>query len=445
MNNIHKTNWFAKRIGVLLFLFLLCIQPVKSEAVHDYSKANADQVYKYLTETMGYSNAAACGVMANIYCESAFNPLAINSWSGAFGLCQWLGVRYNNLVNYCLEHGYNYQSITGQLHFMNHELTTYREFTSQWKLNAKMKAFPNTEAGMKQATMAWLQYYGLSGGDPSVFISSRNEGMEVIWKAYGNRLPKGVKDLSSSKCKVALASESYVYDGKVKQPAVTVTYSGKTLKAGTDYTVKYDNNKNAGTASVTVTGKGGYGNSVKKTFKITKAQQTITVKKTTVTFTSAKVTLGADAAGKISFVSANKTIAIPSGSKLKLKKAGVVAITVKAAATKNYKAATKKITLRILPSQAVISSRKNLKGGKVQLKVKSSCIPDGYQIQYTRTGTFDSNASIKEISGGKTKTVKLSGLTLKTTWKFRVRCWKVIDGRRVYGKWSPAKTLKLNK
>ena len=46
---------------------------------------------------------------------------------------------------------------------------------------------------------------------------------------------------------------------------------GKTLKKGTDYTVSYKNNTNVGTATVTITGKGNYTGTVKKTFKITKA------------------------------------------------------------------------------------------------------------------------------------------------------------------------------
>ena len=57
------------------------------------------------------------------------------------------------------------------------------------------------------------------------------------------------------------------YTGKALKPAVTVECNGVKLKKGTDYTVTYKNNKNIGTASVTVKGKGGY--SGKKTVKFT--------------------------------------------------------------------------------------------------------------------------------------------------------------------------------
>ena len=49
---------------------------------------------------------------------------------------------------------------------------------------------------------------------------------------------------------------------------MTVNGSPKTLKAGQDYTVIYQNNKNAGTATVILTGINSYSGTLKKTFKI---------------------------------------------------------------------------------------------------------------------------------------------------------------------------------
>ncbi|MBQ1391115.1 MAG: hypothetical protein IIY82_05145, partial [Firmicutes bacterium] len=58
------------------------------------------------------------------------------------------------------------------------------------------------------------------------------------------------------------------YNGKAQTQSLTLTYGGKTLAAGTDYTLNYKNNTAAGTATVTMTGKGLYGGSAQKTFKI---------------------------------------------------------------------------------------------------------------------------------------------------------------------------------
>ena len=65
------------------------------------------------------------------------------------------------------------------------------------------------------------------------------------------------------------------YTGKNITHSITVKYNGKTLKNGTDYTVSYSNNKNIGTATVKITGKGSYTGTITKTFKINPAKQEI--------------------------------------------------------------------------------------------------------------------------------------------------------------------------
>ena len=74
---------------------------------------------------------------------------------------------------------------------------------------------------------------------------------------------------------IKLSRTKYTYTGKAKKPAVTVIFSGKKLKANTDYTVKYSNNIAAGRAKVTIKGKGGYKGTVVKYFKILPAKQKI--------------------------------------------------------------------------------------------------------------------------------------------------------------------------
>ncbi len=62
--------------------------------------------------------------------------------------------------------------------------------------------------------------------------------------------------------------KTQTYTGRPVKPAVKVTVNGKTLKNGTDYTVSYKNNTKVGTATVTVTGKGRYFGTAKKTFYV---------------------------------------------------------------------------------------------------------------------------------------------------------------------------------
>ena len=65
------------------------------------------------------------------------------------------------------------------------------------------------------------------------------------------------------------------YTGKNITQSITVKYNGKTLKNGTDYTVSYSSNKNIGTATVKIAGKGSYTGTIAKTFKINPAKQEI--------------------------------------------------------------------------------------------------------------------------------------------------------------------------
>ena len=75
------------------------------------------------------------------------------------------------------------------------------------------------------------------------------------------------KDISNASVSVGSWYDSYDYTGSEIKPSVSVYYSGY-LTEGTDYTVSYSNNINAGTATVTVTGQGTYTGTATKTFTI---------------------------------------------------------------------------------------------------------------------------------------------------------------------------------
>lgn len=58
------------------------------------------------------------------------------------------------------------------------------------------------------------------------------------------------------------------YNGRLLKPSVTVTAGNKRLRKNTDYVITYKNNLHAGTATVTVTGKGNYTGTAATTFII---------------------------------------------------------------------------------------------------------------------------------------------------------------------------------
>ncbi len=80
-------------------------------------------------------------------------------------------------------------------------------------------------------------------------------------------------NISTDAFSATLSSSSYVYDTKAKEPVPTVKFTDsdgkvKTLSKNIDYTVSYENNINAGNASVIITGIGDYTGTVTKNFKI---------------------------------------------------------------------------------------------------------------------------------------------------------------------------------
>lgn len=80
-----------------------------------------------------------------------------------------------------------------------------------------------------------------------------------------------VVDITKSNAKITVSGISNMnYTGKaLKQSKLVVKAGNKTLASGKDYTVAYSNNVKVGTATVSITGKGNYKGTIKKTFKIT--------------------------------------------------------------------------------------------------------------------------------------------------------------------------------
>ena len=77
----------------------------------------------------------------------------------------------------------------------------------------------------------------------------------ALKKTYTLRIGEnGSVDIAQAE--ITLSEKSYIYTGNPQKPKVTVTMHGTTLTENKDYTIRYENNTAAGTATVTVTGAG---------------------------------------------------------------------------------------------------------------------------------------------------------------------------------------------
>ena len=94
-----------------------------------------------------------------------------------------------------------------------------------------------------------------------------------------------------------------VYDGKEHKWIPTVTdKADKKLEAGKDYTVEYStkNFKDVGTVEVTITGKGNYTGTVKRSYKVTPKEYTVTTDSATKTYSGTALTAGGKVEGIVS-------------------------------------------------------------------------------------------------------------------------------------------------
>jgi len=153
-----------------------------------------------------------------------------------------------------------------------------------------------------------------------------------------------------------IAVEPVVYSGKALKPKATVVLEGLTLNQGSDYTVAYENNVNAGIGRMTVTGAGEYADlgAAVVTFDIAKAANPMKVKAKTVKVSAKKVkrktqTIKAKKAYTVKKAKGKVTYKLESVSKAKFKKYFKVnektgKITVK----KKLKKGTYKLKVRVM-------------------------------------------------------------------------------------------------
>ena len=107
-----------------------------------------------------------------------------------------------------------------------------------------------------------VYYAGTKQTWDSMKIESYNDSLCKADIHYNYFHPYASMNIYGSDC---------VYDGKAQEPELRVVRKGKTLAEGKDYTLVYKNNINAGTATVTVVGKGQYSGEMTGSYKIAHA------------------------------------------------------------------------------------------------------------------------------------------------------------------------------
>ena len=155
--------------------------------------------------------------------------------------------------------------------------------------------------------------------------------------------------------------------------------------------------------------------------------------------------LKASAKTKLSYASSNKKVAtVDAKGNVKLKGIGTTKITVKAAATSQYKAASKTITVKVNPAQGKLAKVTSPKKARLLVSWKKDSNVTGYKIQYSTDKKFKKGVYTKVVSKAKTTKATLSK-KLRSGKKYYVRVagYKKVNGKTYTGTYSKAVLRKV--
>lgn len=158
----------------------LLISPSENLTRAVTSSANETTIYNFLVNELNCNLATAVGILANIERESSFNPQAKVTSKGEilyYGICQWGNSRFDDLKNYCSEHGYSYETLEGQLNFLKYEL--YGSEISAWK---KMQGIEDSAEGAYLAGYNWARYFERCAA--VYYEVSAIRARDVYWPEY---------------------------------------------------------------------------------------------------------------------------------------------------------------------------------------------------------------------------------------------------------------------
>ena len=364
-----------------------------------------------------------------------------------------------------------------------------------------------------------------SVGCPLIQISLDSD----LWSMDCPQTSFEAKNLDAASVSVTMKKSNYVYDGKAKEPKITVKDGNETLTQDIDYTVTYLDNVQAGTtAAVRIDGTGDYVGSKITYFTIEKANQTINVNtditknasdkkfklgaqltagngalsyqsdntsvaqvdrygnvtiygggvanitvtaKETVNYNSATVkvkltvqknkptlaiakTKFTKAYGDkafwieaeseddvdIMFSSNNKKVVTVNGEgKVSIKGCGTAKITVATVADSKYDSTKKTIKITVKPKKSTITSLASRKKTQMVLKWKKDSKASGYEIVYSYNG----KSKKVDVKKNGTTSATIKRLKSKKTYSVKIRAYKKVDGKKIYGDYSKVKKIKV--
>lgn len=177
--NMKKFNY--KSIPAIALSMLLTVQMIPAAPASAEVLTNDRYVYEFLTEELELPHASASGLMANIDQECAFLPTAScvdTNGQISYGLMQWNGPRFEQLKRFCESNGYAYNTLEGQLAFLEYDLNgAYRGYYDYLLYEVE-----HSEQGAYDAAYFWAAWYEVCSS--SYFEVRANLARDYYYPAY---------------------------------------------------------------------------------------------------------------------------------------------------------------------------------------------------------------------------------------------------------------------
>ena len=150
------------------------------------------------------------------------------------------------------------------------------------------------------------------------------------------------------------------------------------------------------------------------------------------------------AKGKLTYKSSNtKVAAVSAVGTVTIKGTGKATITITAAATSNYKAATKKITITVNPKKAALTKVSSPKARTLKATWKKDTKASGYQVVIAQNSKFTKGKKTAAVTKNSTTSKTFSKLKKKKTYNVKVRAYKTAGKTKLYGAYSSVKKVKI--
>ncbi len=297
--------------------------------------------------------------------------------------------------------------------------------------------------GLEQGVDYTVSYFdNTNAGTATVTVEGMGDYTGTVNKTFTIS-----KQPYSSKFKITLSTANYTYNGYAKKPTVTVyNAKGKKLINGTDYSVTYASGRTKiGKYKVTVNFKGNYSGSKALYFEIGPKNPS-SVKTALYGYDDVKVSWSkvSGASGyKVYYKksSASSWTLLKTTTATSYKKANLsdgVKYDFKVVAYKKVNGnacenAGKTSGIYTLKKVAGVKAAKS--GSKVKVSWTNINGETGYQISQATSKSKTNVVATYKTTSGKYKTVSAKK---GKTYYYKVRAYKVVDGKKIFGPWSSA-------